>query len=127
MPALLPPLLEDFACEWAKLPPSLPMEEAGDKDRNGAELVAGRRHLEPACWDPRIACCLFHMLPGLSKAFLPSVKTISPIKRKTWERPDCFLFIMKSLALQDFTGAKGSQHCRRLGGDAARATGAGVQ
>lgn len=126
-PALLPPLLKDFTCEWAKLPQSLPMEEAGNKERNGAELVAGRRHLEPACWDPSIAFRLFHVLPGLSKAFLHSVKTISPVKRKTWERPDCFLFIMESLALQDFTEAKGSQHCRRLGKDAARAVGARVQ
>ncbi|XP_064289432.1 poly(rC)-binding protein 3 isoform X10 [Passer domesticus] len=40
-------------------------------------------------------------------------------KRKTWEWPDCFLFIMKSLALQDFTGAKVSQHCCHPGRDAA--------
>ncbi|XP_057234621.1 poly(rC)-binding protein 3 isoform X3 [Malurus melanocephalus] len=42
-------------------------------------------------------------------------------KRKTRERPDCFLFTMKSLALQDLAGAEGSW----LGADAARALGTG--
>lgn len=32
---------------------------------------------------------------------------------------------MKSLTLQDFTGVKGAQRCRQLGGDAARAVRAG--
>lgn len=81
-PALPPPSLKNFAHGWARLPPSLPVEEAGDGDRNGAEPVAGRHHLGPACWDPSIAYCLFHVLPGLPKAFLHSLKTISPINAR---------------------------------------------
>lgn len=77
-----PPSLKDFARGWAKLPPSLPVDEAGDGDRNGAEPVAGRHHLGPACGDPSIAHCLFHALPGLPKAFLHSVKTITPINAR---------------------------------------------
>lgn len=82
LPALLPPLLKDFACEWAKLPPSLPVDKAGDEDRNGAETVAGRHNLGPARWDPSITYHLFHVLPGLPKAFLHSVKAISPINAR---------------------------------------------
>ncbi|XP_074404074.1 poly(rC)-binding protein 3 isoform X9 [Zonotrichia albicollis] len=55
------------------------------------------------------------------KGFPPFSDNNQSSKRKTWEWPDCFLFIMKSLALQDFTGAKGSQRCCCLGRDAARA------
>lgn len=49
-PAHLPPSLVDFACGWAKSPPSFPVDEAGDGngDRDGAEPVVGRHHLGPA-------------------------------------------------------------------------------
>lgn len=73
--ACLPSTLAQGFCSWVgKVATIFPVNEAGDRDRSGAEPLAGRRHLGPACWDPSIAYCLFHVLPGLQKAFLHSVE-----------------------------------------------------
>lgn len=44
-------------------------------------------------------------------------------KRKTWEQPNCFLFMLKTVVQQDFAGAKGSQRHLLPGCDAACAAG----
>lgn len=54
-PAHPPPSLKDFAHGLAKLLPSFPADEAGNRDRT--EPVVGRHHLGPARWDPCIAYC----------------------------------------------------------------------
>lgn len=57
------------------------------------------------------------------KGFPPSNENSQSNKLKTWERPDCFIFMLKNLAQQDFSGAECSQRCLRLGGNAACAVG----
>ncbi|XP_033921352.1 poly(rC)-binding protein 3 isoform X2 [Melopsittacus undulatus] len=58
--------------------------------------------------------------PGIPKAFPPSSEYN---QSKTWERPDYFLFVLKSLVEQDFVEAKGSQCCVWLGWHGACALG----
>lgn len=57
------------------------------------------------------------------KGFLPSNENNRSNKCKTWEWPDCFLFMLKSLARQDFARAELSQRRLSPEGDAACAAG----